>query len=219
MLFFCYSPCFKVNYFYHPFINSLVSRCFHIKDEIRILGIDDSALIGERILIVGAFFRGGMWLDGVMSSYVTRDGMDATDSIISMVRSSKHFPQIRIIMLDGVTYGGFNPIDISRLHKETAIPVVVLMRKYPDFEMIESALCHLPQGDERMIIFKRAGEIIEVRTADPQNHVYIQCSGIGPGEAAKIVRLSSTRSNIPEPLRVAHLIATGIVLGESRGKA
>jgi uncharacterized protein len=35
----------------------------------------------------------------------------------------------------------------------------------------------------------------------------------------KIIRLSSTRGNIPEPLRVAHLIATGIILGESRGKA
>ncbi|MCQ6962591.1 DUF99 family protein [Methanolobus chelungpuianus] len=196
-----------------------MNRCFHIKDEIRILGIDDSALTGERILIVGAFFRGGMWLDGVMSSYLTRDGMDATDSIMSMIRSSKHFPQVRIIMLDGVSYGGFNPVDIVRLHEGTGIPVVVLMRKYPDLEMIRKALCHLPQGDERMAIFKRAGEIVEVKTADPLNPVYIQCSGIGFREAARIVRLSSTRSNIPEPLRVAHLIATGIVLGESRGKA
>jgi hypothetical protein len=37
--------------------------------------------------------------------------------------------------------------------------------------------------------------------------------------AARIIQITSTRSNIPEPLRVAHLIATGIVLGESRGKA
>lgn len=196
-----------------------MNNCFHIKDEIRILGIDDSALIGEQILIVGAFFRGGTWLDGVMSSYVTRDGMDATDAIVSMVRSSKHYPQVRIIMLDGVTYGGFNPVDISRLHEDTGIPVIVLMRKYPDFEMIGKALSHLPRGDERMAMFKRAGDIIEVHTADPLNPVYIQCSGIGFREAARIVKLSSTRSNIPEPLRVAHLIATGIVLGESRGKA
>jgi len=49
--------------------------------------------------------------------------------------------------------------------------------------------------------------------------VYIQCAGIEAQHAARIVNLTATRSNIPEPLRVAHLIATGIVLGESRGKA
>jgi len=196
-----------------------VSRRFHIKDEIRILGIDDSALIGEKILIVGAFFRGGIWLDGVMSSYITRDGMDGTDSIISMVKSSKHFPQVRIIMLDGITYGGFNPIDIITLHEKTGIPVIVLMRKYPDFEMIAKALTHLPHGDERMAIFKRAGSITKVCTGDSLNPVYIQCCGIDLMDAAQIVRSSSTRSNIPEPLRVAHLIATGVILGESRGKA
>ncbi len=43
-------------------------RSFHIKNEIRVLGIDDSALIRDKILIVGAFFRGGEWLDGVMRS-------------------------------------------------------------------------------------------------------------------------------------------------------
>jgi len=33
------------------------------------------------------------------------------------------------------------------------------------------------------------------------------------------VKLSSTRSLIPEPIRVAHLIASGVALGESRGGA
>ncbi|MBN2110303.1 MAG: DUF99 family protein [Methanosarcinaceae archaeon] len=196
-----------------------MSRYFHIKDEIRILGIDDSALISERILIVGAFFRGGSWLDGVMSSYVTRDGLDGTERIAEMVRSSKHFPQIRIIMLDGITYGGFNTIDIAQLYERTGIPVIVLMREYPDFDMIDRALAYLPDSRIRKEIIERAGKIVKVSTKDVLNPVYIQCSGIEMKDAASIVKLSATRSNIPEPLRVAHLIATGIILGESRGKA
>ncbi|MDW7731402.1 MAG: DUF99 family protein [Methanolobus sp.] len=196
-----------------------MSRHFHIKDEIRILGIDDSALISERILIVGAFFRGGLWLDGVMSSYITKDGLDGTDTIIEMVKSSKHYPQIRIIMLDGITYGGFNTIDIVHLHEKTGIPVIVLMRDYPDFYMIDKALAYLPHKDVRKEIIERAGTIVKVNTKDVLNPVYIQCSGIEMKDAARITKLSATRSNIPEPLRVAHLIATGIILGESRGKA
>ncbi len=192
---------------------------FHIKDEIRILGIDDSALISDTITIVGAFFRGGMWLDGVLRSEISRDGLDATTRIIEMVRQSKHFLQIRIIMLDGVTYGGFNPVDIVQLNEETDIPVIVLMRKLPDFEKIETALSHLPEKEKRMKLIKKAGKISKVITKDASNPVFIQCCGIKQEFAARIVHLSSTRSNIPEPLRVAHLIATGIILGESRGKA
>ncbi|WP_048204581.1 DUF99 family protein [Methanococcoides methylutens] len=196
-----------------------MSLVFHIKPEIRILGIDDSALIRDNILIVGAFFRGGQWLDGVMRSEITRDGMDATDRIIDMVTSSKHYGQIRIIMLDGVTYGGFNPVDIVRLNEDTGIPVIVLMREFPDFEKIKTALHHLPEADKRMEMMLRAGRIIETISKDSSNPVFIQCAGIEVCLACDIVRLSSTRGNIPEPLRVAHLIATGIVCGESRGKA
>lgn len=194
-------------------------RSFHIKNEIRVLGIDDSALIRDQILIVGAFFRGGEWLDGVMRSYVTRDGMDSTDAIVEMVKSSKHFGQIRVIMLDGVTYGGFNPVDINLIWEQTGIPVVVVMRAYPNFKKIENALIYLPEPKKRLEIILKAGEITKVQTKKGAHSVYIQHAGIESEYAAKIVQLTATRSNIPEPLRVAHLIATGIVLGESRGKA
>ena len=191
----------------------------HIKPEIRILGIDDSALIRDNILIVGAFFRGGQWLEGVLRSEVTRDGMDGTDVIIKMVKGTKHYPQIRAIMLDGVTYAGFNPIDIVSLHDQTGIPVIVIMRDCPDFEKIESALMYLSNTQERLDIIRKAGRIVKVVTKDVSNPVYMQFAGIDKDDARRIVKLTSTRSNIPEPLRVAHLIATGIVCGESRGKA
>ncbi|MBC7084782.1 MAG: DUF99 family protein [Methanomethylovorans sp.] len=196
-----------------------MQRLFHIKDEIRVLAIDDSPLISDQIMIVGAFFRGGCWLDGVMSSYVTKDGMDSTNIISEMVISSKHWRQIRVIMLDGITYAGFNPVDINHLWKITNIPIVVVMRSFPNFRKIEDALIHLPEPKKRMDIILRAGSITKVETKDKLNPVYIQCAGIEAQHAARIVNLTATRSNIPEPLRVAHLIATGIVLGESRGKA
>lgn len=192
---------------------------FHIKPEIRILGIDDSALTSDKIIIIGAVFRGGEWLDGVLRSEITRDGMDATDIIIGMITSTKHNAQIRVVMLDGVTYGGFNPVDIVHVHKETGLPVIVIMRACPDFGKIKAALGNLPESQERFNIIRRAGRIMRVVTKDATNPIYIQCAGIDRDDARRIVQLSSTRSNVPEPIRVAHLIATGVVCGESRGKA
>jgi endonuclease V-like protein UPF0215 family len=188
----------------------------HIKPEIRVLGIDDSSLIDTKVVIIGAFMRGGEQLDGVLRSHITRDGMDATESIISMVKGSKHYGQIRVIMLDGVTYAGFNPVDIKRLNAETCIAVIVFMRSCPDLESIRLALDHLPEKDRRWEIIQRAGKIYKI---DGENPVFIQLCGIEKKRAVQIVRMTSTHGNIPEPLRLAHLIATGVVLGESTGNA
>ncbi len=188
----------------------------HIKPEIRVLGIDDSALIDLNVVIIGAFMRGGEQLDGVLCSTVTKDGMDATDNIISMVRDSKYYEQVRALMLDGVTYAGFNPVDINRLYEETRIPVIVFMRSCPDFEKIKLALTHLPEKEERWEIIRRAGRIYRI---DGEKPVFIQLCGIEKESAIRLVRMTSTHGNIPEPLRIAHLIATGVVLGESTGKA
>lgn len=207
------------NYFWNSYVKVPVSSDFHIKREIRILGIDDSALLDEKVMIVGVVFRGGDWIDGVLRSDITRDGLDATDVICSMIKESKHYGQLRVLMLDGITYGGFNIIDIEKLYRETGIPVIVIMRAYPDFCQIKSALKHFSDGEERWKIIERAGKIEKISSRKGKNSVYIQKAGISLKSVEKIIRLSSTRSNIPEPLRVAHLVATGIVLGESRGKA
>jgi len=196
-----------------------VSSYFHIKREIRILGIDDSALLNEKVMVIGTVYRGGDWMDGVLRSYITKDGLDATAVICRMVLNSKHYSQIRVIMLDGITYAGFNVIDIEKLYRETGIPLIVFMRSYPNFEKLKSALKHFPDGEKRWKIIEKAGEIYNIAGEKERSSIYIQKIGVSLENVGKIIRLSSTRGNIPEPLRVAHLIATGIILGESRGKA
>lgn len=191
----------------------------HIKPEIRILGIDDSSLHSEPVMIVGAMFRGGNWLDGVLRSNITKDGTDATEVIIRMVTGSKHFEQVRVLMFDGVTYAGFNVVDIEAVYEETGIGCIVVMRDCPDLDRIRAALKHLPDPDIRWEMIKRAGEIHKVISREGENPIFIQHCGIELEEARDIVQLTSTHSNVPEPLRVAHLIATGIVCGESTGKA
>ena len=188
----------------------------HIKPEIRILAIDDSPLIADRIMIIGAFFRGGEQLDGVLRSEIGKDGMDATEAMIHMVTGSKFYGQIRVIMLDGVTYAGFNPVDIETIFNETGIPDIVFMRSCPDFEKIRLALEHLPEKEKRWEIIQRAGRIYRIEQANP---VFIQVCGMDRKSAVEIVRRTSIHSNIPEPLHAAHLISTGVVLGESAGKA
>ena len=61
------------------------------------------------------------------------------------------------------------------------------------------------------------GELYTVETR--HNPIYVKCAGITIEEAKEIIKLSTIRGTIPEPIRVAHLIASGITRGESYGKA
>jgi endonuclease V-like protein UPF0215 family len=52
--------------------------------------------------------------------------------------------------------------------------------------------------------------VYEAFTRNESEKIYMQICGILEEDAKKILQLTSTRSNIPEALRVAHLIASGI---------
>ena len=182
-----------------------------IKPEIRVLGVDDGAFVPHSrgfAPIIGVVFRGGYWLDGVVSTKVEIDGFDATDKLSSMIIRSAHYRQLRVIMLDGITFAGFNVVDIKRLNAETGLPVIVVTRDRPNFDDVHSALKNLPESEKRWEALLNAGQIFEVNTKTKK--VYIEISGISEDDARKIVKLTSTRSSVPEPLRVAHLIASGL---------
>jgi len=184
-----------------------------IKSEIRVLGVDDGVFtphVKSLVPVIGVVFRGGYWFDGLMHTKVEVDGFDATAKIASMILNSSHYNQLRVIMLDGVTFAGFNIVDVKELNDETKLPVIAVTREVPDFTKIHKALENLTRSEERWKMIRSGGEIYEVSTRSESEKVSIQISGILQEDARKILQLTSTRSSIPEALRVAHLIASGI---------
>jgi endonuclease V-like protein UPF0215 family len=174
----------------------LVPKRFRsIKNEIRVLGIDDGRFVPHTkgtADIVGVVYRGGYWFEGVMCTDITIDGMDATEKLVAMVKNSPYYGELRVIEVD--------------------LPVVSVAREKPDLEEIRSALKNLPDFEKRWQGMLNAGELFEVETRNGENPVYVQTAGILREDAIKILKRTSTRSNIPEALRVAHIIASGLSL-------
>ena len=186
-----------------------------IKPEIRVLGVDDGVFTPRMkglAQVVGVVFRGGYWLDGVMHTKVNIDGFNATDKIASMITTSPHYKQLRVIMLNGVTFAGFNVVDIKKLNMKTKLPIIAVAREKPNFAEIHKALKNLPKSEKRWKAILNAGKTFEVSTRNKSEKVYMQILGIFEEDAKKILQLTSTRSNIPEALRIAHLIASGITI-------
>lgn len=183
-----------------------------IKPEIRVLGVDDAGFIphsGGMVDVVGVVFRGGYWLDGFMCTKIEVDGLDATEKIASMVCESPHYKQLRVILLDGVTFGGFNVVDINELSNCSKLPVISVSRERPDFKSIKAALENLPFAKERWRRMENAGELIQIEMKESCK-VFLQTARISVEDTVEIVRRTSTRSCVPEALRVAHIIASGL---------
>lgn len=191
-----------------------------VKEEIRILGWDDSPFDSEdgKVPLVGSVVRGGKpYLDGVLVEHITVDGFDATERIIEASKGTKHRDQLRVLMLDGITFAGFNTVDIQRIYEETGLPVIVATRENTDFEGFRDAMKKLPEFERRWDCVRRAGDLKELSLGE--GSLYFQHEGVEEGKARQILEMSASKSLTPEPIRISHLIASAIKRGESIGGA
>ncbi|MEI6796340.1 MAG: DUF99 family protein [Methanomassiliicoccales archaeon] len=183
----------------------------------RILGIDDAphTFDEKTVTIVGALVRPPCYLEAVMTSRCEIDGTDATAVIIAMMDRSRYREQVRAIMLDGIALGGFNVVDIHELAEAIGAPVITITRDEPDLASMESALRkHHLDWENKLNLVKQATPL---HIALPEASSWISCAGCSQREAEEIVRMAIVRGGVPEPVRMAHLIATAIGRGESRG--
>lgn len=188
-----------------------------LKQEIRILGIDDGPFPKNKkvcsVLVVGTLYRGGNFMDGLLSTKIQKDGDDSTKKLIQLINNSKFKPQIQCIMIDGIALGGFNVIDINKLFQKTNLPVLCVIRKMPHLDEIEKAISYVKNHKSKWDLIKSAPPIIKIE------NVYCQWLGMDQEKVIQIIKISTTCGQLPEPLRIAHIIASGIVFGESKGGA
>jgi endonuclease V-like protein UPF0215 family len=191
----------------------IIKKFRSIKSEIRVLGIDDGSFVPQTsgsVDVVGVVYRGGNWFEGLIRSKVTIDGFDAIEKIASMIKNSPFYGELRIAFLDGISFAGFNVVDINQLSRMLDMPVISVVRDKPDLEKIKRALHHLPDFLERWNAIENAGKLIEVKVRKNDNPIFIQIAGILLDDAERIIKITSTHSNIPEALRVAHIVASGL---------
>lgn len=192
-----------------------------LKDQIRVCGIDDAPFDfgnrSARATVIGAIVRAPAYLEGVLRFDVAVDGCDATEKIAMAVSNSRFLDQIRAVMIDGISLAGFNVIDIMSLNKQLGIPIVTVTRDRPDMDSIESALSkYFDDWKERL---KVISEIPLLPMETEHKPVFVSYAGISEGDATRLVRATTVEGAIPEPIRMAHIIASGVTRGESKGKA
>lgn len=181
-----------------------------------VVGFDDAPFSRAHrgsVKIVGAVFARAR-LDGVLVGRVRRDGADATREVARLVSGSRFAEHVQAVLLQGIAFAGFNVVDIHALSDELARPVIVVARRQPDLAAIRRALLsRVPGGARKWALVERAGPMEKL------GDLFVQRAGIDRARAERRLRALTVHGKLPEPLRVAHLIAGALETGESHGRA
>jgi len=175
------------------------------KPAVRILGIAESfkrSDISSRL--AGVVMRSDLRIDGVAFSRIKVGGEDATDGVFKIFKELDR-EDINIILLNGAIISWFNIIDLQAIFENLHIPLLCLT--YEESPGIEKFIEeYFPNDEEKMLRYRRLGkrEPIDLKT---NYRVYARPFGISLGEAKILLNKLTLDGRVPEPLRVARLLA------------
>jgi len=176
---------------------------------LRIVGVDDGLVSSGRqgrTVLVLVLLEGPRILE-LRLGEIEVDGVDAQRILISLLGTLSY----DIVMLSGVSFAGFNLVDLKLLARKVRKPVIAVVRERPDNRAVRNAL-RKQFGDwkERWKVVKDAGRLYSCKPLADEPKLYFEVGGCSPASARRIIVSSSTVSRLPEPVRVAGLIAKGI---------
>jgi hypothetical protein len=183
--------------------------------QLRVVGFDDAPFPhrrGARVDVAGIVCNDTRF-EGMVWGQVRRDGWNATDTLIRLLQGGKFLPQVHVVLIDGIAFGGFNVVDLPRLAAALDRPCAAVMRRLPRLEGVETALRKLPRAEERLRRLRDAGPIHQL------GGFTFQVQGATPEHMADALTQLTDTGHVPECLRLAHLIGSAVKTGTSGQRA
>ena len=183
------------------------ARHFHPeKRGIRIFGIAESfKKSNSTSTLGGVVMRRDLIVDGIVFGSATLKGDDSTKNIYCMLRSLRR-NDINCIMLDGLIISLYNIIDGEKLNNITGIPIIAIT--FEDSRGLEEHIRHhfLEKSEMKLEQYRKLGnrDLVTLRT---EKSLYIRYWGLSLKGALNTLNAFTLQGSIPEPIRVAKLLA------------
>lgn len=181
--------------------------------QFRVVGVEDGGFSKKTLdfgvskaLFVAVLFLGRRLYDFQLDE-ITVDGLDATEKLSEMLRRWS----FDTVILAGVSFAGFNLVDSASIFEEFKKPVIIVARTRPDNVRVKNALRqHFEDWRIRWNIFEKLGPVYKVISMVNESPIYVEVVGTRLDWAKRVLRYLSMCCRIPEPIRVARLIAQGL---------
>lgn len=181
------------------------------KKGIRAFGVSESFVksSSRNSILAGVVMRSDLIVDGFSFATATVGGMDSTQRIIDMYKAMER-DDINLILLNGCVISWYNVVDLHLLAKATHLPLIcVTYRESKGLERFFRELFPKDYG-YRIEVYRRNGPRREVILKTGKK-VFIRFIGMNLDEAESILNKFTLVGAVPEPLRVARLLARSLM--------
>lgn len=176
------------------------------KKGLRGLAIAESFKQGDSFSrLAGVVIRRDFIIDGAVFGKCTIEGDDATEAILDMY-SRLNRDDISYIIISGLVISMYNIVDIKKIWETTKIPIIGVT--YEESEGIEDVIRHhFPNSYEKKLEqYHKLGKRTEI-TLHTGYKLYLRHEGCLFDEAKKFLDLLTVQGSVPEPVKVAQLLA------------
>jgi endonuclease V-like protein UPF0215 family len=181
------------------------------KKAFRALGVSESFVKGKskKSVLAGVVMRADKAIDGFVFSKATVGGMDATEKVIGMHKTLGR-DDVNVLLLNGCVISWYNVIDLHKVTEETGLPLICVT--YEESEGLDKYFKELfPENWESRVQVYHENEKrtpLELKTG---HTIYVRFFEMSFEEAKRILDKFTSNGAIPEPLRVARLLARAAV--------
>ena len=135
------------------------------------------------------------------------DGFDVTDKVIDVISSfMSRGLKINYIITGGVTFAGFNILDIFRVYSKFKIPVIIFCGKQPSKPAVFRALVrHFKDWVRRVSLVSELPPPLLIETFKGDSF-WVEVLGVKVDEVIDVLSYLTIWGK-PEPLRIADIVA------------
>ncbi|MEM3672623.1 MAG: DUF99 family protein [Candidatus Bathyarchaeia archaeon] len=173
-----------------------------------VVGVEDGSFQKgiTKKAILAAVLSKGVEIEDIKVARITVDGLDATDKLTEMLIGWDFVA----VLLAGVSFAGFNIIDPTAVYEKFQKPILIVSRKKPNNKAVKQALQkHFKDWKVRWQIFEKL-ETARCVVVTGETPIYVETIALDFRTTEKLLQALSIKSRIPEPLRVARLVARGL---------
>lgn len=152
--------------------------------------------------------RGDFLIDGFSLTTITVGGMDATEKMLKLYNALKR-EDINVLLLNGCVIGWYNVVDLNRIHAELMRPLICVT--YEESEGLDKYFKEYFPHDwqKRVEVYHQNGPRVPIQLHT--NHTILaRFLGMKEDEAKGVLNKFTLHGAVPEPLRVARLLARGL---------
>ena len=177
--------------------------------DLRILGVDDGPFVRgvDKVCpIVGVLMRLDGKIENIAADSLLIDGGDVTGRISGLMEMMKIRPSV--VMSEGITFAGFNILDPEEFYGRTCVPFISVRKGEPDITaMIMAIRKHEPDAFVKESTLRKINpDSMNIRGIETT----VNYAGMTLEDARKLLLKTSVDGILPEPVTLAHLVASTI---------